>query len=121
MQYTTIFTSNDRTEINIIKHLFEEHKVDYNILGETTNDAAGTAGSGINGMRVQVPSDQVEKAKSILLQNGYLGNLNKERGKIGNPKRRRKPVISRWILIFLAALVLIIVALLIMYFMNPVT
>lgn len=119
MEYTTIFSSHDRTEVTIIKHLFEEHKVDYNILGETTNDAAGIAGSGGTGMRVQVPADQVEKARSILLKNGYLGSQDKETIKIGNRKRRKKPVISRWILIFLAALVLIIVALLIMYFMNP--
>ncbi len=121
MEYTTIFSSHDRTEVSIIKHLFEEHKVDYNVLGETTNDAAGIAGAGSTGMRVQVPSDQVDRARSILTQNGYLGNLEKENVKMGNRKRRKTPVISRWILFFLAALVLIIVALLIMYFMNPTT
>lgn len=119
MEYKTIFSTNDRTEVTIIKHLFEEHKVDYNILGETTNDAAGIAGSGQNGIRIQVPSNQIDRAKSVLVKNGFLGNLKSERTKVGINRKRRKPVISRWILIVLAALVLVLVAFLVMYFMNP--
>ncbi len=120
MEFITIFTSHDRTEISLIKHLFEDNNVTYNVLGETTNDAAGIVGSGSTGMRVQVPSDKVDKAKEVLVKNGFLGKLKKdrtERVEIG--KRRSPPVISRWILFFLAALVLIIVALIIVYFMNP--
>lgn len=134
MEYTTIFSSLDRTEISLIKHLFEDNNIEHTILGETTYDAAGIAGSGNTGIRVQVPSDQIDRAKSVLVENGFLGNKkskktktqrlpgekgNIERGKIEIGKRRKTPVVSRWILIFLAALVLIIVALLIMYFMNP--
>ncbi len=119
MEFTTIYNSPDRTEINIIKHLFDDHKVDYSILGEATNDAAGIAGSGILGMRVQVPRDQMDRARSVLVKNGFLGNIKKEGAKMDIGKRRRRPVISRWILIFLAALVIIIVAIMIFYFMNP--
>ena len=121
MEFTTIFSSPDRTEISLIKHLFEEHKVTHNILGEATNDSSGVAGSGIMGMRVQVPKDQVDRARSVLVKNGFLGNVKKDHVNIDIGKRRRRPVISRWILIFLAALVLVIVALLVMYFMTPTT
>lgn len=120
MEYITIFTSNDRTEVSLIKHLFEDNNVPYNVLGETTNDSAGIAGSGITGMRVQVPKDKVDEAKEVLLENGFLGKLKKERTeRVEIGRRRSPPVISRWILFFLAALVLIVVALIIVYFMNP--
>lgn len=134
MEYTTIFSSLDRTEISIVKHLFEDNNIDHHILGETTNDAAGIAGSGNTGIRVQVPSDQFDRAKSVLVENGFLGkkkskkapihrrpaekgNIESSRIEIG--KRRKTQSIPKWILFVLAAMVLIIVAFLVMYFMNP--
>lgn len=129
MEYITIFTSIDRAEISLVKHLFEDHNIDHTILGETTYDVGVSGNSGI---RVQVPSNQIDRAKSVLVENGFLGkkkskkihrrprekgNIESSRIEIG--KRRKTPVISKWILFVLAAMVLIVVAFLIMYFMNP--
>ncbi|MEP6261068.1 MAG: DUF2007 domain-containing protein [Gillisia sp.] len=114
MEYTTIYTGDDQAEISIIKHLFEENNIPYNVLGEATASSAGIGATGNMGMRIQVPVDQVDRAKNILRDNGFLGEMKK-----GREKRRKEPRFSKWMFIFLAALVLIIVSFLIMWFMSP--
>ena|SRR5690606_2705802 len=113
MEFITIFSSLDRTEISIITHLFEDNNIKHNVLGEATMDSSGIAGAGNTGYRVQVPKDSVDDAKAVLLENGFLGNWQKGRLKKETHNR------SKWVLIFLSALVLIIVSFLIMWFMNP--
>lgn len=114
MEYTTIYTGDDHAEISIIKHLLEENNIDYNVLGEATASSAGIGATGNMGMRIQVPKDEVDHAKAVLLENGFLGNWQK-----GRLKRKSVTGYSKWVLLFLAALVLIIVSFLIMWFMNP--
>ncbi len=114
MEYITIYTGDDHTEISIIKNLLEENKIPYNILGEATASSAGIGATGHMGTRIQVPRDEVDHAKTVLLETGFLGNWQK-----GKQKRKTSTRNSKWILIFLAALVLIIVSFLIMWFMNP--
>ena len=114
MEYKTIYTGDDHAEISIIKHLLEEHSIHYNVLGEATASSAGIGATGNMGLRIQVPEDQVDRAKNILRDNGFLGEMKK-----GREKRRKEPRFSKWMFIFLAALVLIIVSFLIMWFMNP--
>ncbi len=114
MNYSTIYRTHDSAEVSIIKHKFEEEKLNYQVLDEHTNSSAGIAGMGGEGMRIQVQESQIDKAKTILKQIGYLGEW---KGDI--KKQRRNQPAKKWIFIFLAALVLIIVAFLIMWFMNP--
>lgn len=114
MEYFTIYRTHDSAEVSIIKHKFEEDNLNYHILDEHTNSAAGIAGMGGEGMRVQVRESQIERAKTLLKAMGYLGEWNDDLKK----QRRNQPA-KKWIFIFLAALVLIIVAFLIMWFMNP--
>lgn len=113
MEYVTIYTGDDHTEIAIIKNLLEENNIDYKILGEATASSAGIGATGYMGMRVQIPEDEVDHAKSVLLETGFLGNWQK--GKLKRETTNR----SKWVIFILAALVLIIVSFLIMWFMNP--
>ena len=41
MEYVTIYTGDDQTEISIIKHLLEENNINYKVLGEATAASAG--------------------------------------------------------------------------------
>lgn len=114
MEYTTIYRTHDSTEVSIIKHKFEEESLNYQILDEHINSSAGIPGMGGEGMRVQVLESQQKKAIDILNQIGFLGNWKENL----NLKRKNAPM-RMWVFIFLAALVLIIVAFFIMWFMNP--
>lgn len=114
MEYSTIYSSHDQGEISIITRLFDEEYIDFKILEEAITTPDENANVGNTGIRIQVPIDQYEKAKTVLLENGFLGNWKK-----GRSKRRQIASMPKWIFIFLAALVLIIVAFLIMWFMNP--
>jgi hypothetical protein len=114
MEYITIYTGDDQTEISIIRNLLEENNIKYNVLGEAIAASAGIGATGNMGTRIQVPKDEVDHAKTVLLETGFLGNWHK-----GKSKRRSSTRYSKWVLIFLAALVLIIVSFLIMWFMNP--
>lgn len=114
MGYTTIYRTHDSTEVSIIKHKFEEEQLNYQILDEHTNSSAGIAGMGGEGMRIQVWESQQKKAIDILNQIGFLGNWKENL----NIKRKNTPM-KMWVFIFLAALVLIIVAFVIMWLMNP--
>jgi hypothetical protein len=113
MEFITIYNTHDITEVGILKNLFEKEGIEYNVLGEATASSAGIAGSGNTGIRIQVREDDREKAKEILVDSGFLGHRKEEHS------RRRNPAgVNKWILIFLAALVLVLVALLITWFMN---
>lgn len=114
MEFITIYSGDDQGEISIIKHLLEEHNIPYNLLGEATATSAGIGATGNMGMRIQVPEMEIDRAKKILKENGFLGEIKK-----GRAERRKEPKLSKWMFIFLAALVLIIVSFLIMWFMNP--
>ncbi len=114
MDYLTIYRTHDSAEVSIIKHKFEEENLNYHILDEHTNSAAGIAGIGGEGMRIQVQESQLDKAKTVLKEIGFLREWKDD----SKNQRRNQPA-KKWIFIFLAALVLLIVAFLIMWFMNP--
>lgn len=113
MEYITIYSTDDRTEISILKNLFDQEKIDYKVLGEATNSSAGVAGSGITGIRLQVRDDERERAKEILVESGFIGHR-----KTTSTTPRQNPRIGKGVLIFLAALVVVIVAIIIVWFMN---
>lgn len=108
MEYSTIYRSQDSSEIAIIKHLFEDHEIDHKVLGEVTSGVI--AGAGVTGTRIQVREDQLDRAKEVLVESGFLGHRK--------ASRAGRPAVSKWVLVFLAVLVLVIVALLITWFMN---
>lgn len=113
MEYFTIYNTHDTTEVGILKNLFEQKNIQYRVLGEATSSSAGIAGSGATGIRIQVREGDREKAKDILDKSGF-----QRASEFHSTKSQRRPRVNKWVLIFLAALVLVIVALLITWFMN---
>ena len=113
MKFITVYRTLDRTEISIVKHQFEQEEINYHVTGEATNDSAGVAGLGGGGMTVQVREDQVEKAKQILAENGFLGEFKKF-----ETTGRKKSSVNKGVIIFLALLVVILAVFLVVWFMN---
>ena len=70
MKLITVFSTPHASEIAIIRNLFEEHDIHYVAPDMTTDSAAGLAGLGIAGMRIQVPEDQQEQARAVLNAHG---------------------------------------------------
>lgn len=71
MKYTTIYETLHSHEISMIRNLFEENEIHYQMPDEMTNTSYGIAALGINGMRVQVLEEQKEEALSILKERGF--------------------------------------------------
>lgn len=99
MEYVTIYHARRPNHAVIIKNLFEDHNLKFRILEETTNSAIPV------GKRVQVLEDQVEKAKDILKQNGFLGTPEPEPESGQNKKY--------WIILVLALFLVILFSILI--------
>ncbi|MCF4100438.1 DUF2007 domain-containing protein [Gillisia sp. M10.2A] len=66
MDFITILNSPNAFEIAIIRNLFDMENIQYKIFDESISSAAGLAGLGINGMRVQVLKADFLRAKRIL-------------------------------------------------------
>ena len=115
MQYITVYSTLDTGEISIIRNLFDQQEIKYEILGEATSSSAGIAASGISGMRVQVREKDSDRAKEILTAAGFLGNINK--GHVSHTGENAK--MGKGMIIFLAALVVILAAILFIWFMIP--
>ncbi|MGB7785585.1 MAG: DUF2007 domain-containing protein [Salinimicrobium sp.] len=110
MEYITIHTTTDKAEISSLKALFEGKGIHYRIVEE---DRKAMAERDQPEQRLQVREEDREKARKLLHESGYL--------KIGHPyeENQRKAPMKRWMFLFLAALVLLIVILLVAWFMNP--
>ena len=113
MGYITVYRTLDSTEVSLIRHKFEDENLDFQVLDEHTNAAAGVAGIGGEGMRIQVEESQKSKAKKYLRELGFLEEKKSDKGLETQPAGKNK-----WALIFFAALVVIIIVFLIVWFMD---
>lgn len=104
MGFVTIYRTLDSTEIALIRHKFEDADLDFQVLDENTNAAAGVAGIGGQGMRVQVMESQKDKANELLLQLGFLVENDTDKDLEPNPEERNK-----WTAILFAVLVVLII------------
>ncbi len=66
MSFITILNTPETFKIAIIRNLFDMDNIQYRIFDEFTNNAAGIAGLGINGIRIQVLEDDLMLAQKIL-------------------------------------------------------
>lgn len=103
MDYFTIYSTKDKNEIAVLERVYGEEGIDYRL---DDTDETGEV------KRVQVADRDKTKARELLDQTGFLAASQAHA-----PVRRRMPG-KRWILIFLAVFILIIVALVILMFMN---
>lgn len=113
MRYIDIYRTTDRNELSILKNLFDEEGVAYRTHGEATDNAAGVAGMGNDGMRIEVEESQKDRAAGIIKRTGFLG----QSPKIAQPERRR-PQIGKWVIIVLALLVVFVAIILFIWFMS---
>ncbi|MFD1094789.1 putative signal transducing protein [Salegentibacter chungangensis] len=109
MDYITVFTTTDHSEVSIIKGLFDQENVHYKILDENRE-----LDTGMSEVRIQVSEEDRVKAREILHEGGLLGGSRKA---VTAWHSRRKPV-KKWMFVFLAALIVVLVALLVMWFMS---
>lgn len=105
MEYITVYATTDETEVGVLKSLFEGRGVEYKI----TEDKEVTAGRKEH--FIQVAEKDRALAREILHESGYL--------KVEHPHREASATRGKkWMFFFLAALVLIVVAVLIAWFMS---
>lgn len=99
MKYETIYHTPHEHRVIIIRQLFEEHKINFRILNEATNAPIPV------GKRVQVPVDQLEQAKNLLKEHGFLGSPKPDPETNENKRH--------WIILFLALLLVILFSIII--------
>ncbi|MBZ9729614.1 DUF2007 domain-containing protein [Salegentibacter sp. JZCK2] len=116
MKYIDVFRTSDRNEHSIIKNLFDEENLDYRSYGEATDNATNIGALGNDGLRIEVAESDREKATEIIERSGFLGRSHN----IKRPERtvRRKPQIGKWVIVVLAALVVLVAIILFVWFMS---
>lgn len=100
MEFISIYTTTDNNEVSVLKTLFEEEKIDFQIIQPKEGQEKV----------FEVAQKDRKAARELLHQTGFL--------RIGRNKEHRSRPSRKWIFIFLAALVLILVAILISWFMT---
>lgn len=103
MDYVTIYSTKDGNEIAVLRRVYNEEGLDYRV---KETDETGKV------KRIQVAEKDKSKARELLDQTGFL-----TASQAHAPVHRRMPG-KRWIFIFLAAFIIIIVAVAILMFMN---
>lgn len=104
MEFFTIYSTRDEQEVSILKNVYEEEHIEFRILEPENSLEDPTS--------IQVAEKDKEKARELLEQTGFM-----RVDSLHSPKPKRSAG-KKWIFIFLAALILILVAILITWFMN---
>ncbi|MGM0932012.1 MAG: hypothetical protein ACQEWD_01060 [Bacteroidota bacterium] len=121
MKYVTIYRTADITEVSGIKEIFVRESINFKILDTGTSPEENDAGLSTTESRIQVEEQQKERAKSILTQHGYSGVdqhfETTHRSRL--PDSRAKPMIGKWMIFLLVALVVLIAIILFTWFMIP--
>lgn len=108
MKYITVYTTHDRTHIPILKGLFEKDKITYNILGAEEQVLSSNEQKEI---RFQVDERFRDKARELLHETGFI------KSRYLDKIQHRKPF-KRWMFVFLAALIVVLVAVIITWIMR---
>jgi hypothetical protein len=105
MEYVTVYATTDINEVAVVKSLFERKNIHLRV------SEGGEKIAGGNEHYFQVVEDDRKVARKLLHESGYL--------RIEHPTREASGTRGKkWMFIFLAALVLILVAILIGWFMT---
>lgn len=104
MDYTAVYATTDESELAVVKSLLERRNLDFRI-------SEGTISAGEKEHYVQVAEKDRKKARELLHESGHLRVEHSRREASANRGKK-------WMFIFLAALVLILVAILIGWFMT---
>lgn len=66
MAYSTIYETSQQNQIILLRNIFEQNNVRYNILDESTNTNFPI------GVRVEVHENDYKRAEGLLIENGFL-------------------------------------------------
>lgn len=104
MEYVTVYATTDADEVAVLRSLFESKNIDFRISENNTAE-------GKNEQYLEVAEKDRKEARNLLHESGYL--------RVEHPHREASATRGKkWMFIFLAALVLILVAILIGWFMT---
>lgn len=106
MDFITIYSTEDDNEISILENIFREQGVKYQVHKAPT----GNTSRPLQKSLLVAHADR-EKAKELLDQTGFLD--------VKQYHRNRRKGGKKFILIFLAFLILVVIGILITWFMNP--
>lgn len=104
MSYTTIYDTDNQSQVVVIEQLFRQRQIDYRIIDDPEDASVPS------GVRVQVRREQVGRAKDILKENGFLGNPR--------PGPGAQQTKSFWWYLFAGLLVVILVSVLINWYLD---
>ncbi|MFD2517123.1 putative signal transducing protein [Salinimicrobium flavum] len=107
MNYISVYSTRDKSEVSVLKNLFAEEKIDFRIEDEGT--AMGDPP--VSDKRFMVAEKDRKLARELLHQTGFVKEFPHER------RTPRRPM-KRWMFLFLAALVLVVVAIIVWWFMS---
>ena len=109
MEYVSVYTTSDKSEISLLKSLFEREKLDFRIV--TINNASEIT---ITPETVfEVAEEDRDEARQILHKSGLL------QIKAHHHEAQSSTPMKRWVFLALAAIILILVIFVIWWFMNP--
>ena len=66
MSYTTVHETSNQNKVILLKNLFEQNNIRYQVLDESTNTNFPI------GARVQVHENDVKRAEGLMIENGFL-------------------------------------------------
>lgn len=110
MSYITVYTTSDESEVAILRSLFNKEKIAFDVLGEEIEKLDTQVAKNY---RVQVDEADHDKAKEILHESGFINT----REHAFSNSSQKKPF-NRWIFVFMAALIVVLVALIVAWLMN---
>ncbi|WP_029033997.1 hypothetical protein [Salinimicrobium terrae] len=103
MDYITIYSTKDDNEVAVLKRVYSEEGINYRL---DDTDEIGEV------KRIQVVERDKTKARELLDQTGFLAASQ------AHAPVHRRMTGKKWIFIFLAAFIIIVVAMVILMFMN---
>ena len=109
MEYVSVYTTSDKSEISLLKSLFEREKLNYKIA--SANTASGEIANTPETV-FEVAEEDRDEARKILHESGLL------QIKAHHHEAQSSTPMKRWVFLALAAIILILVMLVIWWFMN---
>ncbi|HSP11342.1 MAG TPA: hypothetical protein VLO29_02355 [Salegentibacter sp.] len=121
MKYVTIYRTTNISEVSGIKEIFVRESINFKILDAEAPPEQRDANLQSSESQIQVEENQEVRARAILTQHGYSETdkhfEKPHRSRL--PDSRAKPIISKWVIFLLVALVVLIAIILFGWFMIP--
>lgn len=120
MNYVTVFRTSDLSELSGIKEALDREGIEYQVLDEEAEITSENPGFNKNKFSLQVAESQREKAETLIKSGGATTATNiTSTHKSHIRDSRRPPMIGRWVIFLLVALVVLVAIILFVWFMIP--